>query len=50
MTTKQMLSSLILVLAAASSSAALAQLETADMRQAQSSTFPHAPVGSPNIE
>ena len=49
MNTKQVVSSLLFVLVAATSSLALAQ-SASDSKQAQSSTFPYTPVGNPNIE
>ncbi len=49
MNAKQVVSSLLLVLVATTSSVALAQTSS-DAKEAQSSTFPHMPVGSPNIE
>ena len=50
MNTKQVVSSLLFVLVAATSSLALAQSSASDSKEAQSSAFPHTPVGSPNIE
>ena len=49
MNAKNLVTSLMLVLAAATSSFALAQ-DDADSKEMQSSTFPHTPVGNPNIE
>lgn len=50
METKRLVSSLLFVVVAATSSLALAEAGSADQKEAQSSAFPHAPVGSPNIE
>jgi len=50
MNAKHMVSSLLLVLVAATSSVALAQSVGGDSKEAQSSAFPYTPVGSPNIE
>ena len=49
MNTKDIVSSLLFVLVAATSSLALAQT-TGDSKEIQSSTFPYTPVGNPNIE
>ena len=49
MNAKQVVSSLLLVLVATTSSVALAQT-SGDSKDAQSSAFPYMPVGSPNIE
>ena len=48
MITKRLVTSLLFVLAAATSSLALAQ--PGETQEAQASAFPHSPVGSPNIE
>jgi len=50
MNTKQMVSSLLLVLVAATTPVAFASSMDADSKEAQSSAFPYTPVGSPNIE
>ena len=50
MNTKHIVSSLLFVLAAATSSLALAQAASGDWKEAQSSAFPYTPVGNPNIE
>jgi len=50
MNTKQVVSSLLFVLVAATSSLGFAQSAPGDSKQMQSSTFPYTPVGSPNIE
>lgn len=50
MNAKHIVSSLLFALIAATSSLGLAQSVSGDSKQAQSSAFPHTPVGSPNIE
>ena len=50
MNTKRMVSSLLFVLVAATSSLALANNVAGDWKEANSSAFPYTPVGSPNIE
>ena len=50
MITKRLVTSLLFVLAAATSSLALAQAVTGEAQEAQASAFPHSSVGSPNIE
>ena len=50
MNAKSLVSTLLFVVVAATSSFASAQVVDRDWKDAQSSTFPYTPVGSPNIE
>ena len=50
MNAKRIVSSLLFVPVAATSSVALAQIAAGDSKEAQASAFPHTPVGNPNIE